>query len=106
MDKRFGAEIMTKKGKAYKFDDVNCLVLFHKEGSVKAADVAGRYITDFAHEGVLLEIEKAVFLHSDKLKTPMASQVAAFSIEADLEKIKTQSGGEVLDWKQVQTLFE
>ena len=106
MDKRFGAEIMTKKGKAFKFDDVNCLVMFDKEGSVKTADVAGRYITDFSREGMFIEVEKAVFLHSANLKTPMASQVAAFSSQADLEKIKTQSGGEMLDWKQVQALFE
>jgi len=106
MDKRYGAEIMTKKGKAYKFDDVNCLVLFDKEGSVKSEDVAGRYIADFAHEGVLLEVEKAVFLHSDKLKTPMASQVATFAGQADLEKVKMQAGGEVLNWSQVRGLFE
>lgn len=106
MDKRYGAEIMTKKGKAFKFDDVNCLVMFDKEGSVKAADVAGRYITDFAHEGVLLEVEKAVFLHSDKLKTPMASQVAAFAGPADLEKVKSETGGDRLGWQQVKVMFE
>jgi len=106
MDKRYGAEIVTQKGRVYKFDDVNCLVMFDKEGSVKAEDIAGRYITDFAHEGVLIEVEKAVFLESDKLKTPMASQVAAFATPADLEQTKTQSGGEVLVWKQVQELFE
>lgn len=106
MDKRYGAEIMTKKGKAYKFDDANCLVLFDKEGTVKSADVAGHYIADFSHEGVLLETEKAVFLHSDKLKTPMASQVAAFASQADLEKIKSQTGGEMLTWEQVRDLFE
>ncbi|MBK9337338.1 MAG: nitrous oxide reductase accessory protein NosL [Lewinellaceae bacterium] len=106
MDKRYGAEIMTKKGKAFKFDDVNCLVLFEQEGTVKPEDVAGRYITDFAHEGVLLELEKALFLHSDNLKTPMASQVAAFATPDDLEKIKTQTGGETLAWKQVPVLFD
>jgi copper chaperone NosL len=97
---------MTKKGKAFKFDDVNCLVLFEQEGTVKPEDVAGRYIADFAHEGVLLEIEKALFLHSDNLKTPMASQVAAFATQSDLEKIQTQTGGEVLAWKQVPALFD
>ncbi len=106
MDKRYGAEIMTKKGKAFKFDDVNCLVLFEQEGTVKPEDVAGRYIADFAHEGVLLEIEKALFLHSDNLKTPMASQVAAFATQSDLEKIQTQTGGEMLAWKQVPALFD
>lgn len=106
MDKRFGAEITTQKGKVYKFDDANCLVLFDKTGTVKAADVAGRYFADFAHEGVLMEAEKSVFLHSDKLKTPMASHIAAFSSQGDLEKVKGQTGGEGLTWVQVQGLFD
>lgn len=106
MDKRYGAEIMTKKGKAFKFDDVNCLVLFEQEGTIKPEAVAGRYISDFTHEGVLLEIEKALFLHSDNLKTPMASQVAAFATQSNLEKIQTQTGGEMLAWKQVPALFD
>jgi len=106
MDKRYGAEIMTKKGKAFKFDDVNCLVLFEQEGTVKPADIAGRYIVDFAHEGVLLDIEKAVFLHSENLKTPMASQVAAFATQNDLDNVRAQAGGKELDWAQVAVLFE
>ncbi|HEY3387683.1 MAG TPA: hypothetical protein VGK46_14315, partial [Saprospiraceae bacterium] len=28
MDKKFGAELVTAKGKVYKFDDVNCMVNF------------------------------------------------------------------------------
>ena len=106
MDKRYGAEITTQKGKVYFFDDVNCLVLFERDGTVKPADIAGRYIADFAHEGVLLEIEKAAFLHSENLKTPMASQIAAFAAPNDLNQVRAQVGGEELDWAQVAVLFE
>lgn len=106
MDKRYGAEITTKKGKVYFFDDVNCLAMFEQEGTVKPADIAGRYITDFAHEGVLLDIEKAVFLHSENLKTPMASQVAAFATQSDLDNVRTQAGGKEMDWGGVARLFE
>ncbi|MEQ1744680.1 MAG: nitrous oxide reductase accessory protein NosL [Saprospiraceae bacterium] len=105
VDKRYGAEIVTTKGKVYKFDDVNCLVLFEREGTAKPEDVAGRYITDFARQGVLLDATKAVYLRSENLKTPMASQVAAFATQADLEKTKSQTGGESLDWEPVQELF-
>ncbi|MFN0014229.1 MAG: nitrous oxide reductase accessory protein NosL [Saprospiraceae bacterium] len=106
MDKRYGAEIVTSKGKVYKFDDVNCLVMFEREGTIAPADVAGRYLTDFTHEGILLDAEKAVYLRSDNLKTPMASQVAAFSAQADLAKTMSETGGEALAWAQVNNLFK
>lgn len=101
MDKHYGAEVVTKKGKVYILDDTNCLVQFLKKGGVASGDIAGRYITDYTHTGVLLEVEKAVFLRSDKLNTPMASGLAAFANLNDLDGVKSQTGGDVLRWEQV-----
>lgn len=101
MDKHYGAEVVTKKGKVYVLDDVNCLARLLKSGDIKAENIAGRYIVDYAHPGVLLEVEKAVFLQSDNLKTPMASGVAAFANEQDLNAVKSQTGGELMRWEKV-----
>ena len=30
VDKKFGAEVVTKKGKVYKFDDLNCMIKFYQ----------------------------------------------------------------------------
>ena len=30
MDKKFGGELVTGKGKVYKFDDVNCMINFYQ----------------------------------------------------------------------------
>ena len=105
MDKHYGAEIVTKKGKTFVVDDINCFVKFLKDGSVAPADVAGRYVTDYAHEGVLLEAEKAVYLKSEGLKTPMASGIAAFAGTADMNGVKSQTGGIAMTWEQVQQEF-
>ena len=32
MDNKFGAELVTKKGKVYKFDDMNCFLNFYNSG--------------------------------------------------------------------------
>jgi copper chaperone NosL len=101
MDKHFGAEIVTKKGKVYKFDDLNCLARFLQQGDVESNEIAGKYVTDHANEGVLLEAEKAVFLHSATLKTPMASGMAAFANLDALGSAKSKIGGEVLGWADV-----
>lgn len=105
MDKHFGAEIVTKKGKIYITDDVNCFINFLKKGEVPESEIAGRYITDYSHTGVLLEAEKAVYLRSSTLKTPMASGIAAFANLNDVDEIKSKAGGDVLTWDQVQQEF-
>ncbi|MEZ4943774.1 MAG: nitrous oxide reductase accessory protein NosL [Saprospiraceae bacterium] len=101
MDKHFGAELITKKGKVYKFDDLNCFTRFLQAGTVPEMEVAGRYTTDYAHAGVLLDVNTTLFLHSENLKTPMASGLAAFSNPDDLEAVKARVGGTTISWAEV-----
>lgn len=105
VDKHYGAEVVTKKGKIFVVDDLNCLVKFLKNGGVAPADIAGRFVTDYAHPGVLLDAEKAVYLKSEGLTTPMASGIAAFAGTGDLEPVKSLTGGVALDWEHVQQEF-
>ncbi len=105
MDKHYGAEIVTRKGKVYKLDDINCLVKFQKKGGLQAAEIAGRYLVDYNHSGVFVPAEQALFLQSDKLNTPMASGMAAFANRNDLDQVIAQTGGAILNWEQVQAAF-
>ncbi len=61
-DKRYGAELVTRKGKAYFFDDLNCMVHFEEGEGVPSQDIAGRWVADFAHQGQLVPVEKAIEL--------------------------------------------
>jgi copper chaperone NosL len=92
-DKRFGAEIVTKKGKVYKFDDLSCLVAFQKSNSVPADQVAQVVSIDFSKDGALLDVNQAFFLKNDALKSPMRGNVATFSNEADRDAVDKQLGG-------------
>ncbi len=104
-DRRYGAEIVTQKGKVYFFDDVNCMVRFEEGRGMDAGEIAGRWVADFVQAGRLIAIEQAVFVHSPALRTPMASQVAAFADRAAAEKAAVESSGKVLLWKAVRELF-
>ena len=39
MDKKFGAEILTKKGKAVKFDALECMINYLLENNINESDV-------------------------------------------------------------------
>lgn len=104
MDKHFGAEVVTKKGKVFVLDDANCLVRFLKKGGLAASEIAGRYITDYAHPGVLLAVENAAFLRSERLQTPMASGIAAFASLNELDGVKAQLNGQALRWEELERI--
>lgn len=101
-DNRYGAEIMTKKMKVYKFDDTHCLLAFMKEGTVPAEQVKGTFVTNFNEPHELLDVNNAFFLQSESLKSPMNGNVAAFAGEPELTVVKTQHEGKKMNWEELK----
>lgn len=102
MDRKFGAEIVTRKGKVYIFDDTGCLVTFLSSGEVKPADIAHTLITDFV-TGTLVDASSAFYLQADAVSSPMASNLAAFAQRADRDAFHKTWHGTILTWQQVTT---
>lgn len=99
-DKRFGAELVTSKGKPYKFDDVHCLAEFLKGNNNLKQDAPKIYFVDFI-SGELLPSSTAVLYHSESFKSPMNGNIAAFSNRQNLAKISDQYLGNDTSWEQV-----
>jgi len=84
MDPKFGGEIITKKGKIYKFDDSHCMIHFLKAGVVKEADIAQTVFIDYENQKNFLDVKTAFFVVSPQLKSPMNGNAAAFSSQKTL----------------------
>lgn len=105
-DRRFGAEIITDKGKVFKFDDLNCLVGYIKEGQISKENIAQVVTVDFKKTGQFVDVQRAFFLQTEALKSPMRADIASFSDKNELESTRTQTGGgKILDWTGVQEQF-
>ena len=63
------------------------LLAFLNSKKVTQQDIAGIYFTDFSSPHQLINVEKAHFLQSPELKSPMNGNIAAFSNEDSLEKV-------------------
>ena len=103
MDRKFGAELVTTKGKVYKFDDINCLFNFYNEGSVNKKDFRFKLVVDFSQPEKLIDAEKAVYLKSGEIKSPMASQVAAF--ESAHPEFTAEWNATEYEWAELQNQF-
>jgi copper chaperone NosL len=106
-DKRFGAEIVTSKGKVFKFDDLNCLVNFLDKGTVPGEQVAQTLAIDFARPQTFVAVEKAFFLSNEAIKSPMRGDIATFSTAADRDAASREiGGGQPMDWPEVRQHFK
>lgn len=107
VDKRFGSEFITGKGRVYKFDDINCMVEFTgRDPHARDAD-AKRLVVDFNGQGRFLDVESAVFLKHADVRSPMRSGVAAFGDKPAASAVGDGLGGVAVypTWAEVLAEF-
>jgi copper chaperone NosL len=105
-DKRFGAELITKKGKIYKFDSIECLTAHVAQKTEDASAIESLWTIDFTRPGEWVHCEDAAYLHSRNLPSPMGAFLSSFQNKGELNAIKLKYEGENLDWSQVQVLVK
>jgi copper chaperone NosL len=101
VDSKFGGEVITKKGKLYKFDDLICMSRFLQSGTLKENEIAKKVVINFEKENDFLDASTAVFWISPELKSPMGSNTAAFVSQDAAEKAKAGKEGQLLRWEEL-----
>lgn len=100
MDNKFGAELVTSKGKVFTFDSGECLVRYVKLH--KSDNEDNRYfVTDFDKPGVLVETRQAIFVHGPGVQSPMGGNLAAFKIKLTAQHFASLNQGGLLTWEQL-----
>lgn len=100
-DNRFGAELVTKKGKVFKFDDPACLLAYLKEHAGEKLNEDDIYLTDFSSNHALIKAPSAYLLRGDHFKGPMNGNIAAFGNEDSMKKYSALPGAVTVLWKDL-----
>lgn len=100
-DNKFGGEILTRKNKIYKFDDIHCLLTFKKSNAVKADDIKEIYLITYDGAHDFIKASKAYLFKSDGLHSPMGGNIAAFATPDSLKRISEQFKGNEISWNEV-----
>lgn len=82
VDPRFGAELVTARGRTVKFDSIECLVAYYKQAAA-AHGVAAVWVTDARHPDKLLDATRARFVDLGPGKAPMGRGWAAVATSSD-----------------------
>jgi copper chaperone NosL len=101
-DTRFGGEVITKKGKVYKFDDLHCLVTFLNSTEVEEDDIASMLTINFEKPNSFLNVKHASYVVGPEIKSPMGSQTAGFESYDKAASFSTTGNVEVMDWEPLR----
>ena len=96
VDQQHAAQAVTKKGKVYNFDAIECLVPFlENEGEESFAFLLA---ADYEAPGALTDARKSTFLISKAIPSPMGAFLSAFSEAGRARAVQAEKGGVLFDW--------
>lgn len=106
MDPKFGGEIVTRKGRVYKFDDAHCMAAFLERRGVELSNISQTLFVNYEGGNAFIKVKDAVFVLSSRLKSPMGSNAAAFASKEAAEKQAQRLDGKVTDWPTIYNVIK
>ncbi len=100
-DIRYAAELITEKGKVYKFDDVYCLQSFIKSNVLDDIKVRAVYLADFSGDHKLVKAEDCFILQGGEIRGPMNGHVIAFRNKDSMKYMEARYKASQINWEQV-----
>lgn len=99
VDKVHAAEIVTQKGKVYKFDAAECMVHFMED--IDTSEIKLYLSNNYTEPEVLIDATMATFLISKNIPSPMGAFLSAFKNKSDAEKVQQKNGGTLYNWHEL-----
>ncbi|MCJ7758917.1 MAG: nitrous oxide reductase accessory protein NosL [Gillisia sp.] len=103
VDHQHAAQIVTDKGKAYKFDAIECMLNYLRENDDVNPELY--LLTDFMNPGQLIDATKATYLISKNIPSPMGAYLSAFQTKEAANKTKIKYEGKLYTWEQILDHF-
>lgn len=104
VDKQHAAEIVTHKGKVYKFDSSECMVNFLDEFDVSTVKLF--LSNDFSEPETLIDATQATFLISEQIPSPMGANLSAFKDRQVAINTQKEKGGSLYSWDELLNHFK
>ena len=103
VDAQHAAQLVTKKGKAFKFDAIECMVNHLKD--VDSSTMALYLCNHYNQPKELIDATQATFLISNNIPSPMGEYLTAFGTKDQAIAAQQESTGEIYTWDQLLQQF-
>ena len=103
VDQQHAAQLVTKKGKAFKFDATECMINYLKEAD--AEEVALLLVADYNNPRNLIDANLATFIISENIPSPMGEFLTAVSTKEEALTLKKTKEGDIYTWDKLLIHF-
>ena len=101
MDNKFATEIVTAKGKIFKFDAIECMTDFINDNPEVNTPEALFLAVNIASPGTLIDARNAFFLKDKAFRSPMGGNLAAFEVKQLAENNRQSADWQIFTWTEL-----
>jgi len=105
-DNRYGCEIVTGRGKVFKFDEVGCMIDYAMVENLVGSTENKFFVTVFSMPETFTDATSAHYVKNDNYRSPMGLNVMAFERETDADDFLVKNEGLLLNWIEVIELVQ
>lgn len=106
IERNYGAELVTSKGKVFKYDSMECLINSSLEENSDLDEYAYVLTNTNGEQETLKNAKECVFMINKKLPSPMGANLTAFENKALAENTQQSLGGELYTWDELLVMFK
>lgn len=107
MDKQFGSESMTNKGKIYTFCSIECMLWdYEAEKSAKKADFEMLLAKDYVKPEKFTNVNDLFFVVSQDIPSPMGAFLSAYSSKEKANEALQGKTGNVYTWSELANVVK
>ncbi len=99
VDAQHAAQLVTSKGKTYKFDAIECMVNYLDD--IDTNTVALYLCNHYTEPKELIKAQEATFLISKGIPSPMGAYLTAFRRQELADSEKAKHGGDLYTWNEL-----
>ncbi len=104
VDQQHAAQYVTKKGKQYKFDAIECMVNDLTEKGIEEIEIF--LVADYQVPGSMTNAKEATYLICKEIKSPMGANLSGFATKEKALIIQKNSGGDLYTWQELLIKFD
>ena len=102
VDQRYGAELLTTKGKIFKYDAIECMInAMCDNAHNEAKNLHSAYFIDFSNPGTLININDSKVLYTKNLPSPMGAYLTGFKTNEEALEFLDDYDGKIFAWDGV-----
>lgn len=104
VDQQHAAQYVTKKGKQYKFDAIECMVNAIAEKGQEEIEIF--LVADYQAPGSMTNAAEATYLISKEIKSPMGANLSGFASKEMALTAQKDKGGDIYTWQELLIKFD